>query len=228
MAPTPKQRWLTTSWPVVREQLPPPPAAVIDVGCGSLGGFVPMLLEQGWSAIGIDPESPPGPDYRATTFEDYQPPEPVEAVVASMSLHHVHDVGDMLDQVAAALVPGGTVVVLEWAWERFDDATAQWCFARLAPPATEDEEGWLHHHRVRWTESGLPWPDYWREWTTEEGLHPGAGIVSALDARFERQASSYGPHFHPELDATDRGEEIDAIAAGTIRASGITWVGGRL
>jgi hypothetical protein len=31
------------------------------------------------------------------------------------------------------LVPGGVLVVVEWAWERFDEATARWCFARLTP-----------------------------------------------------------------------------------------------
>jgi len=225
---TPKARWLAASWPWVREQLPHPPAQVLEVGCGPLGGFVPTLLEQGWSAVGIDPEAPPGPHYRGIMLEDYQPPQPVSVVVASMSLHHVHDIGDVLDHVAAALVPGGTVVVLEWAWELFDDAAAQWCFARVSPqPAMEDEEGWLTRHHDRWTESGLPWADYWHAWTTEEGLHSGADIVSALDARFERQASAYGPHFYPELDATDRSEEAHAIAAGTIQATGITWVGRR-
>ena len=54
--------------------------------------------------------------------------------MACTSLHHVADLGDVLDGVGAALAPDGALVVVEWAWERFDEATARWCFARLAPP----------------------------------------------------------------------------------------------
>jgi hypothetical protein len=117
--------------------------------------------------------------------------------------------------------------VIEWAWERFDEATARWCFDRLNPPTNQDDEGWLHHHLERWRSSGLPWQDYWRGWTAEEQLHRGGDIVRALDARFDRETVAYGPYFFPDLDGTEAGEELDAIAAGTILATGITWVGRR-
>jgi hypothetical protein len=42
--------WLAASWPFVRGQLPPPPARVIELGCGSLGGHVPALLRAGYDA----------------------------------------------------------------------------------------------------------------------------------------------------------------------------------
>ena len=47
----------------------------------------------------------------------------------------------MLDRVAATLVPAGALAIAEWPWERFDEATARWCFARLRPVASEP--GWL-------------------------------------------------------------------------------------
>lgn len=40
---TPDERWLATLWPSVRAPLPAPPARVLEIGCGPLGGFVPML-----------------------------------------------------------------------------------------------------------------------------------------------------------------------------------------
>jgi len=132
---TPDERWLAAAWPFVSDQLPPAPAGVLEVGCGPLGGFVPALLGGGYEAVGVDPEAPEGPGYHQVEFERYQSPKPVECVVASTSLHHVADLDEVLDRVKTTLVADG-VLVVEWAWERFDEATARWCFARLAPPAS--------------------------------------------------------------------------------------------
>jgi hypothetical protein len=55
---TAPERWLEATWPVVRRQLPDPPVAVVDLGCGSLGGFVPMLRADGYEALGVDPKAP--------------------------------------------------------------------------------------------------------------------------------------------------------------------------
>jgi SAM-dependent methyltransferase len=127
----------------VRAALPDPPADVIEIGCGPSGGFVPTLLEAGYTAVGIDPQAPQGPSYLAMEFESYQPPHPVDAVIASSSLHHVADLGQALDGLIAALRPGGTAVVIEWATERFDEATARWCFDRLPtqdPPSAPSHQ----------------------------------------------------------------------------------------
>jgi SAM-dependent methyltransferase len=104
---------------------------VLEVGCGSLGGFVPALLDGGYHAVGVDPEAPGGPGYQRIEFERYEPPQPVDCLVASLSLHHVADLDEVLDRLAALLVPGGVLVVVEWAWEQFDEATARWCFVRV-------------------------------------------------------------------------------------------------
>src|ERR1039457_100832 len=73
--------------------------------------------------------------YCRVEFERYDLPQPAGAIVACTSLHHVADLGAVLDLVDAALVPGGLLVVVEWARERFDEATARWCFIRLPRPA---------------------------------------------------------------------------------------------
>ena len=61
---TPDDPWLAGVWPFVRAELPPTPATVLEIGCGSLGGFVPALLDAGDHAVGVDPEAPEGPDYQ--------------------------------------------------------------------------------------------------------------------------------------------------------------------
>jgi SAM-dependent methyltransferase len=224
---TPDDRWLAAVWPFVRDRLAPAPARVLEVGCGRLGGFVPALLDGGYSAVGVDPEAPKGPHYQRVEVERYDPPWPVDGVVASTSLHHVADLGEVLDRLQALLVPGGVVVVAEWAWERFDEPTARWCFARLAPPAPGVEPSWLHHHQERWAASEQPWDAYVRAWAAEEGLHPGEAIIRALDARFRRQVHTQGPYYFGDLATTTEAEEQAAIDTGQIRPGGIRYAARR-
>ena len=179
----------------------------------------------GYDATGIDPEAPDGPWYERAEFERYQVPAPVGAVVACTSLHHVADLGEVLDLVAEALVPGGTVVVVEWARERFDEATAQWCFDRL--PGPPDEHNWLQGRCEEWRVSGLTWDDYCRGWAADEGLHAGADIVRELDARFGRQLLGDGPYFFADLAGVSEADEQAAIDAGEIQAGRIAYVGRR-
>jgi hypothetical protein len=48
---TPDDRWLAAVWPFVRGQLPSSPATVLEIGCGTLGGFVAALLDGGYQAV---------------------------------------------------------------------------------------------------------------------------------------------------------------------------------
>ena len=125
------RRRLAAIWPFVREYLPPPPSRVLDVGCGPVGGFVPALRAAGFDAEGVDPEAPEGAYYHQVEFEEYATKWPADAVVAATSLHHVSDLDTVVDLITQCLDPGGVMVVVEWAWDRFDAATARWCFARL-------------------------------------------------------------------------------------------------
>ena len=219
--------WVAAAWSFVEPRLPPASASVLEIGCGPLGGFVPALLVGGYDAVGIDPEAPEAPTYRRARFEDVDLAGPVEAVVACTSLHHVGDLGHVVDRIATTLVPGGTLVVVEWAWERFDETSAQWCFARLASPAPGAEPGWLHRHQERWEASGQPWDGYLRAWAEQEGLHPGGEILRGLDARFSRQFHAEGPYLFADLAATSEAEEQAAIEAGLIQAGGIRYAATR-
>jgi SAM-dependent methyltransferase len=222
---TPDERWLDAMWPFVRAQLPAPPARVVEVGCGPLGGFVPMLRSAGYDATGVDPEAPQGPGYSQVEFERYGPAGPADALVASASLHHVADLGAVLDLAEAALVPGGLLVVVEWARERFDEATARWCFGRLPSPG--DGHGWLLERYAEWRESGLPWDACCRSWAEAEGLHTGEAILAALRARFGAGDVSYGPYFFAGLTGTSEADEQAAIDSGQIQPNRIQYVGRR-
>ena len=221
------ERWLDYAWSFVRPELPPPPAEVLEIGCGQYGGLVPALLRDGYAATGVDPEAPAGPDYWQAEFEGYDPQRPLDAVVASTSLHHVADLGLVLDRLAAALRPAGTVVVIEWAGESFDEATARWCFDRLPAAVPQDEHSWLAARRDAWLASGERWPRFHAGWRAAEGLHAGEDVVRGLDARFARRSCGYGPYFFPDLAGTTDADEQSAIDAGQIQPTGIRWTGFR-
>src|SRR6266704_3121302 len=154
----PDEVWLAASRHLIIEWLPPAPGRVLELGCGEFGGHVPALLDAGYNAIGIDPEAPEGKAYQQIPFEEYEGPG-ADAVIASLSLHHVADLDETLDQVSGLLAPGGTLIIVEWASENFDQATAEWAFARL-PEEVPADNGWLHRKKIGWRESGLPWEDY--------------------------------------------------------------------
>jgi SAM-dependent methyltransferase len=220
-----RERWLDALWPFVRSWLPTAPARVIEIGCGSLGGFVPRLEQAGYEATGIDPKAPQGPSYRQAEFEDSGISGPVDAIVASLSLHHVPDLGGVLDLVHGMLAPGGVAVIVEWARERFDEATALWCFDRLPEPG--DDPSWLDGQRAEWRVSGLAWEDWLLSWAQAEKLHTGQDILNGLDGRFDREALGYGPYFFADLAATSEADEQAAIDAGLIQANRILYAGRR-
>jgi SAM-dependent methyltransferase len=220
----PHERWLAAAWPFVRGRLPPAPARIVEVGCGSAGGFVPILRANGYDATGIDPVAPAEAHYEQTAFEQAELPEPLDAVVASTSLHHVADPASVIDRIASALTRHGTLIVVEWAWEKFDRRTADWCFARLGP---DEEPGWLHRRRDEWLASNLEWSRYLFAWAEGEQLHRGHELVDLLDERLERTLLDEGPYFFADLARATEADEQAAIDAGEIAATRINWVGTR-
>ena len=217
------ERWLSATWPFVRAHLPVPPARVVELGCGPLGGFVPRMRLLGYDAVGVDPEAPDAAEYVRTEFEHVDLSEPLDAVVACASLHHVADLDAVLDRISSVLDPHGTVVVVEWAHERFDEATARWCFDRL----TAGEDSWLSHHRDRWRASGLSWDPYFHGWVSDERLHAGRDIVRGLQARFDTKIVREGSYLFADLGDVSGDDEQAAIDAGVIQATGIRYVGRR-
>ena len=130
----------------------------------------------------------------------------------------------MIDRITGTLTSGGAVVIVEWAWEKFDEQTAAWCFKRLGP---DDEAGWLHRRRDEWLASGRDWPSYLGDWAERDRLHPGDVLLRLLDERFERQLLTRGPYFFPDLADTTEADEQTAIDAALIQPTRIDYVGTR-
>jgi hypothetical protein len=132
-------------------------------------------------------------------------------------LHHVGDLPLAVDKVAEALVPSGVLVVVEWAHELFDEATARWCFDRLP----KEGHTFLHHHRDDWAETGLPWSQYVRQWARDEHrLHTWTEIERSLATRFTCEHVEQTPYYFPSLGISED-DEVRAIRSGTIQAGAI-------
>jgi SAM-dependent methyltransferase len=190
--------------PFVLARLRPPPARVLEIGCGS-GELARALAAARYDVVAIDPDAPEGELFRSVSFEDFDEAGPFDAVVASRSLHHIHDLGPALDKVVRLLGEDGVLVLDEFAWDRMDDATAGLYYARRGDPV----EGW----RERWQEE-------------HHGLHTYETMRAGLDERFSERSFAWLPYLHRDADADiDEAEERLLIEEGAICATGFRYVG---
>jgi SAM-dependent methyltransferase len=108
---------------------------------------------------------------------------PLDAVVASRSLHHMEDLTAAIEKIATLLRVRGLLVLHEHAWDRLDRATAQWYRRYLAQ---------LDPARAGSLTSRL------RDWEADHaGLHGYAAMRGELDRHFKEvltsSSSSEGP-----------------------------------
>ena len=118
------------------------PTRVLEVGCGE-GELALALARAGHSVTAIDPQAPEGPIFRRTRIEEFTDPAQFDNVVAILSLHHVEDLGMALSNMADLLRAGGTLIVVEFAWDRIDEATAEWALERLPVASLSEKHSWL-------------------------------------------------------------------------------------
>jgi SAM-dependent methyltransferase len=187
---------------LVRRELPPPPARVLEVGCGG-GELARALHAEGYDVVAVDPNAPEGAIFRRARIEELGDEGPFDAAVASLSLHHVDDLEVVAARVRSLLRSGAPFVVREFAWDLVDEPTARWDYAR------------------RGLDGGLAaWRDEHRD------LHGFAALREALDTHFGERSFEWGPYL-AEFEPAEghAAEERELIAAGKIRAVGFVYVG---
>jgi SAM-dependent methyltransferase len=184
-------------------ELPPPPARVLEIGCGR-GDLARALAADGYDLIAIDPDAPAGAIFRRTTLEGFAADEgPFDAAFASLALHHVADLDVALPKLHSLLRSGAPLIVREFAWDIVDERTAEWDYDRLG------------------REGGLV------EWRAEhQHVHGFAAMRAALDARFHERSFEWGPYLSEyKPSEVHAREERRLIESGEIRAIGFVYVG---
>jgi SAM-dependent methyltransferase len=179
----------------------------------------------------IDPRAPEGPIFRRVRIEEFSDPDPFDYVVASLSLHHVEDLGRALDKIADLLRAGGAIVVVELAWDQFDEATAEWALERLPAASSSEKPSWLQHRCWEWAGGGpggsrAPAEAHFAGWASKQGFHSSRRMRGELGHRFVEHLFEWAPYLYSDLDDnTSEADERAAIAAGTINATGFRYVG---
>jgi SAM-dependent methyltransferase len=181
--------------------LPAPPLRVLEVGCGR-GELAALLLARGYAvtALDVDPEAVAAareagvPAIQCDFLDGWAVPH--DAVLFTRSLHHVADLERASALAAEACLPGGVVVLDEFARERADAATAAWFYevrailaaaGALTAPEPPAE------------------PDPRERWEVEYGsrrahrLHTGGAIVAALGGCLHVELVEGCPYLYRQL-----------------------------
>ena len=139
---------------------------MLEIGCGK-GELALALAEHGYEVVAIDPEAPDGEIFRRTSIEAFDETGRFDAVVASRSLHHVHELGAMLDKVLRLL--RGPLILNEFAWDRREPMTPEW----------EEEHEGLHGYGVMRAELDARFEERffeWRPYSVDGEDVPGLGF----------------------------------------------------
>jgi nucleoside-diphosphate-sugar epimerase len=193
-------------------QLPPPPARVLEIGCGCSGGVTPALAAAGYDALGIDREPPSGANFRAVALEDFDDEQSFDAAVAERVFHHVHPLGSALDKVAR-MAP--LLILDEFAWDRIDDAAREWYEGQRRALVAAGREP-----------IGPPDLTRWRE--EHDDLHASDVIRREVSERFEERYFEWRPYLYRWLEgpASEQLEQA-LIDARVIQPIGFRWIGVR-
>ena len=191
-------------------QLPTGPARVLEVGCGD-GRLARELDELGYQVVAIDPAAPTGAIFQAVSLEEFADPGPFDAVVASRSLHHIHDLPGGLSKLHRLLAPRGPLIVVEHAFDRLDEPTARW---------------YLERRRAKGPHAPTSLQACLAEWEADHAdLHGYAAMRRELDLRFTERWFAWTPSLYLELGRALEDEELSLIEAGSIQATGFQYVG---
>ncbi len=199
----------------LREQLPPPPARVLEVGSGR-GELTTALAIAGHDVLGIDPVAPEGELFRRLTLDDLDGTERYDAVVAAFSLHHIRDLDVALGKIASLLERGGVLVVDEFAWDLLDEPTLDWLWGQrraLAAAGGDPAPASREELRAEWDADHL-------------GLHGFDALRQALDEHFLEGTFVRTPFLHRLLGgASSEVLEQALVDADAIRPLGFRYAG---
>src|SRR5215211_3316814 len=126
-------RWQRRVEEFVLGQIGDSPTRVLEVGCGE-GELARTLARVGHSVTVIDPQAPEGPG------------DPVPTSRRRPQYGR--------EQYGRSAPRGGTLIIVEFAWDRIDEATAEWALRRLPAASTSERPSWLERCCWGWARGG--------------------------------------------------------------------------
>jgi SAM-dependent methyltransferase len=206
-------------WRLVAEVLPPPPARVLDIGCGT-GALSLAIAQAGHDVTAIDPDptaielaersahrAPPGRlAYHRSDVATWVADEACfDVVVTSRTLHHVSEPAHALERIRRWLRPGGQLVCIDFLHDRFDRRDARWIAqvrGLLEATGTYRPDGLLPLDPVAAVER-IEW-EWERDHVVDHHLNRFADIVVPLRRLFPTGAESWHPYLYWDiLEALD-------------------------
>jgi SAM-dependent methyltransferase len=189
-----------------------PSSRVLEVGCGKTGELAHALDAAGHDVVAIDPRAPAGRLFRQVTLEEFDDEAPFDAAVCERVLHHVEPLQPAVDKLAR-LAP--RIFVEEFAHERLDEPTRDWCEGQHRMFAAAGAEPQGPGDLGRWREE-------------HSGLHPSEVVLAALDTRFERTHCEDRPYLYRWLRGPNSEVlEQTLVDARAIRPLGLRYAGTR-
>lgn len=154
--------------------LPAPPARVLEAGCGR-GALAAALTDLGYQVTGVDRDADMAAaaaerGVRVVRADVRDISGEYDAVLFTRSLHHAESLEDILAHAVTLLAPDGQVIIEEFAWERVDNAAADFLYdtmALLVATGVLDAE--------------VPTGDRLDAWTAgHDFLHRGSAMLAAM------------------------------------------------
>lgn len=154
--------------------LPPTPARILEAGCGR-GALAAALTELGHEVTGVDRNADmvvaaKERGVRVIHADVLEVTGEYDVVLFTRALHHAENLAEVVAHAAALLAPGGQLVIEEFAWERVDQAAAEFVYdtgALLGAAGVLDTE--------------TPSADLLDTWVAQhQRLHRGDAMLAAL------------------------------------------------
>jgi hypothetical protein len=149
--------------------------------------------------------------------------------VACLALHHIDDLSGAVDRSLRLLRRGGRLLVVEYGWDRIDQATACWYWRHLPADHSREGQGFLRSCCQQWRQDrdaggAEPFEVYRDRWARGAAMHDSATMLGELHARYAARLVTWGPYLYADLDATEADEQA-SIDRAEIQATSFRFVG---
>ena len=181
----------------------PEQSAILEIGCGE-GHLAQHLQGAGFTVIAIDANADAiaatrakGVDAHEAHWPDFKC-NPVDIVIFTRSLHHIHDLDGAVSKAHAVLRDGGVLLVEDFAFNEADRKTMNWFAERLqtnslAPALSAPPDSFMAD-LMEAKELGSVWESH-----HHHDLHEVAVMAKAIDKTFGTSEILNAPYLYRYL-----------------------------